>query len=336
MNTIRPRTRHALPALALVMVLAAALLWGVRHRSPAASAPAGATTPAARAAPSPAVRVVLKNPDLPEHVPWYGLKVISAEPGLYESEAHHPPPAINAAGGILIDVDSGRILWEQNPHRSLPPASTTKIMTALVTLQNFEPQHLVTVTAEALHQEGDETLMGLIAGERLTVEELLTGALLVSGNDAATTLAVDTVGMDNFVTAMNAQAGALGLRDSHFVSPVGLDDPEQRSSAFDLAVLARTAIDRFPIFQRLVSTPEAVLPANQTHHQYSLSNLNELLRTYPGAVGIKPGWTGNAGSCLVGMAVRGGHRLISVVLNAPFPVTQTRGLMDWGFAEEGP
>ena len=208
-------------------------------------------------------------------------------------------------------------------------------MTALVILSNYTHQHEITITGDALNQAGDETKMGLLAGERLSVSELLTGLLLVSANDAATALAVDTVGRDQFVTAMNAQEKALGLRDSHFENPVGLDDPNHLISPYDLAVIAATAVTYYPLFAQIVDTRSAELSASATHQAYSLQNINLLLSMYPAAVGLKPGYTGNAGYCLVGMAVRDGHRLISVLMNAPYVNRQSRTLLDWGFSREG-
>ena len=171
-------------------------------------------------------------------------------------------------------------------------------MSTLVALVNYAPDRQVAITADALHQAGDETVMGIHAGETYPVADLLAGMLLISGNDAATALAVDTVGMDRFVAAMNAQIGALGLHDSHFTTPVGLDDPAQRSSAYDLAAVATVAEDMFPTFRQLVSTIDMQLPAAPGHPGFALHNLNRLLSLYPPTIGVKPGYTGNAGMTL--------------------------------------
>jgi D-alanyl-D-alanine carboxypeptidase (penicillin-binding protein 5/6) len=264
------------------------------------------------------------------------LKLIHTHVAFSDDTAAHPgAPKVDAAAGILVDAGTGSILWARSPHTPLPPASTTKVLSTLVALQNFDPERVVTVTADALHQAGDETVMGLKPGNQLTVHELLDGMLTVSGNDAATALAVDTVGMDVFVNAMNQQVGALGLHDSHFVTPVGLDDPRQRASAYDLAAIAATDVAQFPLFRQIVSQTDMVLAASPQHPEFDLSNLNRLLRLYPAADGIKPGYTGDAGACLIGMAERDGHRLISVVLNAPALYSDTRALLDWGFTQEG-
>jgi D-alanyl-D-alanine carboxypeptidase len=246
-----------------------------------------------------------------------------------------PFPAIAAASGILIDTDTNTILWQQNPHASLAPASTTKILTALVVLENFREDRTVTITPDALNQAWDETKLGLQPGQTLTVRQLMYAMLMISANDAATALATDTVGMPEFVNGMNAQAAALGLKDSHFVHPVGLDDPGEKSSAYDLAVLGLTAYDNFALFRTIVGTHEYTIDGNATHPPYTFDNIDLLLSTYPGTLGIKPGFTGDAGYCLVAMSNRNGHRLLSVLMNATPVYKQSGELLDWGFQTLG-
>jgi D-alanyl-D-alanine carboxypeptidase (penicillin-binding protein 5/6) len=252
-----------------------------------------------------------------------------------QSGAHPGAPALQAATGILVDADTHTILWENNPHQPRPPASTTKIVSSFVALANFDPSKRITVTPDALTQDADETRMGLAAGEQYSVEDLLSGMLTVSANDAATAMAVNTVGMTNYVVAMNAQMQQFGLHDSHFTTTVGLDDPNQYSSAYDLAAVAMQDWNHFPIFRNIVWRTQVNLPQTPTHRNFELPNLNRLLQIYPYAVGVKPGWTGNAGACLVGMAERGGHRLIAVVMNDPVLYTDQRALFEWGFAQYG-
>jgi D-alanyl-D-alanine carboxypeptidase (penicillin-binding protein 5/6) len=266
---------------------------------------------------------------------WFDMRILTGHVTFTPAAPAAPPLTIHAAAGILVDIDAGNILWQQNAHAMLPPASTTKILTALVALENFAPSQRVTVTAAALHQAWDESKMGLKAGETLTVQELLTGMLLVSGNDAATALAVDTVGSERFVAAMNAQAAALGLHDSHFTSPVGLPDAAHYTSAYDLAAISAAAVTHLPLFADIVAMRSADLAATPDHPEFRLFTVNLLLGMYPAAVGIKPGWTAASGNCEVGMAVRDGHRLISVLLNAPYDYSQSRRLLDWGFVQEG-
>jgi len=243
-------------------------------------------------------------------------------------------PVIRGRSGILVDLDTGEILWQKLPNLELAPASLTKVLTALVALENFSPAQQVTVTADALGQSAADTLMGLKAGQTLTVEELLDGMLLPSGDDAASAIAVDTVGQARFVAAMNAQVSAFGLDDSHFTATAGLDDPDLYSSAYDLAVIADYTYQQFPLFDQIVDSRTIDLAASAQHPAYHLRNLDALLQDYPAAVGIKPGWTGNAGACLIGMAVRGGHRLLAVLLSANYPARLESQLFDWAFGLE--
>jgi D-alanyl-D-alanine carboxypeptidase len=244
-------------------------------------------------------------------------------------------PAMRARAGILVDLDTGAILWAKQPDLEVAPASLTKVLTALVALENFSPDQTVTITPDALGQSSADTLMHLKAGQTLTVEELLDGMLLPSGDDAASAIAVDTVGADRFVAAMNAQVAALGLHESHFSATAGLDDPHLYSSAYDLAVIAAYTYEHFPLFDQIVATRALNLPASAEHPAFELHNLDALLQAYPAAVGMKPGWTGNAGACLIGMAVRGGHRLLAVLLSANYPARLESRLFDWGFQLEG-
>ncbi|HEV7680159.1 MAG TPA: serine hydrolase [Candidatus Dormibacteraeota bacterium] len=299
-------------------------------------APTPDPTPPPAAAP-PAVAAVAAVPPPPPPPPTAGGLNLIVDPVVFrdESGAHSGVPPLQALTGILVDADTRTILWQNQSHIGLPPASTAKIVSSLVALANFDPNKRITITPEALHQDADETRMGLSAGEQYSVEDLLSGMLTVSANDAATAMAVDTVGMDNFVAAMNAQIQQLGLHDSHFTTPVGLDDPQQYASAYDLAVVAMEDMSRFPVFRNMVWRTQVNLPQTATHPQFELPNLNRLLQIYPAAVGLKPGWTGNAGACLVGMAERGGHHLIAVVLNDPVLYTDQRDLFEWGFAQYG-
>jgi len=291
--------------------------------------PTPAPTPAPTPPPAPA-------PPPPPPPAAGGLNLLQA-PVVFDdaSASHAAAPAVQAGSGIVVDADTHQILWELNPHQSRPPASTTKIVSSLVALENFSPQKRITITPDALTQASDETRMGIQAGETYKVEDLLSGMLTVSANDAATAMAVDTVGMGNFVDAMNAQMQALGLHDSHFVTPVGLDDPQQYSSAYDLAAVASIDMSRFAVFSNIVWRGVVNLPQTPTHPAFQLENLNRLKEFFPYAIGVKPGWTGNAGPCLVGMAVRGGHRVIAVVMHDPQLYTDEQHLFQWAFTQYG-
>jgi D-alanyl-D-alanine carboxypeptidase (penicillin-binding protein 5/6) len=268
--------------------------------------------------------------------PWFDMNVAGADINFWApSTMPIGAPPIKGRAGILVDMDTGEILWQKDPELELAPASLTKVLTSLVALENFSPDQAVTITADALGQSAADTLMGLKAGQTLTVQELLDGMLLPSGDDAASALAVDTVGEERFVAAMNAEVAALGLHDSHFSAPAGLDDPGLYSSAFDLAVIADYTYEQFPLFDQIVDSRMITLPASVDHPAFHLRNLDALLEDYPAAVGMKPGWTGDAGACLIGMAVRGGHRLLAVLLSANYPARIESRLFDWGFGLDG-
>jgi serine-type D-Ala-D-Ala carboxypeptidase (penicillin-binding protein 5/6) len=268
--------------------------------------------------------------------PSLGMQVASANLSFTMPETMPAgAPPIRARAGILVDLDTGTILWAKEPDIELAPASLTKVLTALVALENLAPDQAVTITPDALGQSSADTLMHLKAGQTLTVAELLEGMMLPSGDDAASAIAVDTVGEAAFVAAMNAQVAALGLHASHFSATAGLDDPHLYSSAYDLAVIAAYTYERFPLFVQIVGSRAINLPASAQHPAFHLYNLDALLQAYPAAVGIKPGWTGNAGACLIGMAVRGGHRLLAVLLSANYPARLESRLFDWGFQLHG-
>ena len=252
------------------------------------------------------------------------------------STAFRGAPVLGGSSGILVDIDRNIILWAANAHGPRAPASTTKLMTSLVALENFPLDQQVTVTPLAAAREVVETRMGLRPNEKLTVKELLSGMLTVSANDAADAMADGTVGMDRFVEAMNRQVTALGLEDTHFTNPVGFpDDPQETSSAYDLAAIATAAYRNYPLFRELTATHDMYLPPTSTHQGYKLHNINRLLDIYPAAIGSKSGFTDNAGPCLVSMATRNGHHLAAVVLNAQRMFDQSRALLEWGFTQEG-
>jgi D-alanyl-D-alanine carboxypeptidase (penicillin-binding protein 5/6) len=301
---------------------------------------AGATLSTACAVqiPTPLTHAAAAGPRTspPASQPWFDMNVASGQSNFWVPAVMPTgAPAMQTRSGILVDMDTGEILWEHNANVELAPASMTKVLTSLIALENFNPAMDVTITPSALGQSAADTRMGLKAGETMTVLELLDGMLLPSGDDSASAIAVDTVGEARFVAAMNAQVAALGLQDSHFTNTSGLDDPGLYTSAYDLAVIAAFTYDRYPLFDHLVDTTHIDLPASADHPAFNLRNLDALLKDYPAAVGIKPGWTGNAGACLIGMAVRGGDRLLAVLMNANYPARLEARLLDWGFTVEG-
>ena len=201
---------------------------------------------------------------------------------LYELAPRAPLlPAIKARSAILLDLGTGTTLFQLDPHGRHAPASLTKVVTALVALDDLGLDQMITVPASINQLPWDSTRMGLRAGERLTVRELLYGLFLNSGNDAAITLSEGAMPRPIFVARMNAKAATLGMADTHFVNPIGLDDPAQYSSAADLAKAAVELTKRFPAVAAMASTARLTLPASSTHHAYALYNLNDLIRKYP-------------------------------------------------------
>lgn len=234
--------------------------------------------------------------------------------------------------GLLFDLDTGKVLWRRMPDRVLPIASLTKMMTALIVVERSAPDDKVRVTKEALAYRGSG--IGLLPkGKRVKLETMLNGLLLPSGNDAAIALAQRVSGtVARFVTRMNDHARDLGLACSRFSSPDGFVDEGNHSCAIDLAGMARAVLDQ-PRLARIVKRRSALLPFPIKGGRLYLDNNNPLLRTgYPGAIGIKTGYTDAAGRCLVAAARRNGRRLGVVLLHSPDPGKQAKQLLDRGFA----
>lgn len=241
-------------------------------------------------------------------------------------------PHVTADAAVLIDAVTGRVLYEKNAHRERDPASTTKIMTALLALEMGNLDDVVTVSPWAAGTEGSS--MSLKPGDRYRLGELLKGLLLVSGNDAATAIAEHLAGSErDFGILMTARARELGLDHSRFRNPHGLTEPGHYSSAYDLARIARQAL-RLPGFADLVCRGRAescgVDAAGRAKVQ-SLWNTNRLLFSYQWADGVKTGTTAAAGNCLVASASRHGQQLIAVVLHSDDRWSDARYLLDDGF-----
>ena len=241
-------------------------------------------------------------------------------------------PKSQARSALLVDLDSQHVLYAREPTTRMPNASTTKLMTAMVALDNADLDTLVTVPDEATKVEPDH--MGLTAGERVRVGDLLYGLLLDSGNDAAETLAAGFPGgRSAFTSAMNDKAAALGLRDTHFANPSGLDDPDQYSTAQDLAIIAGYVYQRYPAIEQAVTSRTQSITGSPDHKAFFPQNFNKLLWSYPGAIGFKTGQTDNAGTCLVAGAHRGGHTLLLVELNDPVIFTDATTMLNYGFSK---
>jgi len=250
--------------------------------------------------------------------------------GLLAPPAHGSLPPVEATAFVLLEERTGQVLLARNPDLPRPPASTTKILTALLVLENLPLDRVVKVSARAAAQREGSSI-GLEVGERRTVRELLYALLVKSANDAAVALAEAVDGsVEGFVRRMNARARALGARNTHFVNPHGLHQPGHYTTASDLARIARAALQN-PVFREIVRTREYEYPSAQG--PLRLLNGNRLLGRYPGADGVKTGWTAQSGRCLVASATRSGRRLLVVLLNAPQVFQDAARLLDYGFEQ---
>lgn len=275
-----------------------------------------------------------------------GTKVNLPEP---EKKALVSPPKKNSGAGepqilaksvILMDVESSYVMYAKNTQEKVPVASTTKIMTALVVLENHSDklQDIVTVTYPMTAVEGSD--IDLKPGEKMTVENLLKGLLIRSGNDTAYSLAAYFGGKDNFVLEMNKKVRDLGLANTQFKDPAGLDD-EGLSTAHDLAFLAAYAM-RNTTFQEIVKTPKTTITSADGTISHELESSNRMLRVeeqffFPFTVGIKTGFTDAAGHCLVSAAQKDGHTLVGVILNTNentlvASAKESKKILEWGFA----
>lgn len=245
-------------------------------------------------------------------------------------------PEITARAAYFVDIDSGKVLFEKDAREKLPVASLTKIMTAIVTLENRSWGDEVMISEGASGMEPDR--MDLRAGEKLTVEELMSGMFLVSGNDAAEALAENTAGgRENFIAQMNAKALQLGMKETLFINPTGLEEEgrQQYSSAYEVALMSRYAVKNFPHLVDISRNPHIFIPATQTHQDYDLYSGINLLTTYPGVIGLKTGFTPEAGLTLVTLAEKGGHKVLGVLLRSENRRAEARQLLDYSFSQLG-
>lgn len=224
-------------------------------------------------------------------------------------------PNITATSALIFDTTTKEVLYSKNPQQRLPMASLTKIMTAIVSLENKKPDDSYPVTQEDLVGEDS---MGLDVGEKLSQSDLLYGMMLHSGNDAAETLASNFPGRRNaFIKAMNNKVKSLGLNDTNFTNPTGLEgDGKQYTTTYDLVVETEFALSNFPLFDQVVSTFDYDIPQTDMHKEYDLENETNLLTSYPGVKGVKDGYTPEAGLCLVTYLDYKGHKIIGVVLGS--------------------
>jgi D-alanyl-D-alanine carboxypeptidase (penicillin-binding protein 5/6) len=245
--------------------------------------------------------------------------------------AERPPAVPGADAAIVVDGRDGDVMFAKNPRERQSIASTTKLMTALLTLEHTRPREVL--RAADYVAAPVESQIGLRPGERMTVQDLLEALLLESANDAAVTLAEGVSGsLDAFVADMNERAAELGLEDTSYANPIGFDDPLNYSTAADLAVLSRELLGR-PRFARVVDMPKAELESGARPR--TIDNRNTLVASHPFVTGVKTGHTLGAGYVLIGSAKGRGGRVISIVMGEPGEAArdaETLKLLRWGIA----
>lgn len=237
------------------------------------------------------------------------------------------PGDLSAFGVLVMDIPSRVILYQKNSQLRLSPASTTKIMTALVAMEKYKMEQILTV--QTVISEG--RVMGLTTGEQMTTENLLYATLVHSANDAAFTLAENyPEGVEKFVERMNQKAAELFLTSTHFTNPIGFEDVNHFTTVKDLSFLANYALIN-PVIAKIVGTPAITVPNAGFTKFYQLQNVNQLLGKIPGVIGIKTGWTENAGECLVTAVAKNDRKILTVVLDSKDRFGETERLINWVF-----
>ncbi|MHB1398875.1 MAG: D-alanyl-D-alanine carboxypeptidase family protein [Trichloromonadaceae bacterium] len=243
-------------------------------------------------------------------------------------------PFAGAAAAYLVKAPDtpGNPDWAQQADRRLPPASLTKVMTALIVLETTSPAAVVTIDRQAAAETGSR--LKLQVGDSFLVRDLLAATLIRSANDAAHALAVHVAGSEAaFARKMTQRAAKLGLRNSHFVNASGLDHPQHYSSANDLARIAQEAL-KHPMFRDLVGTAQSAIKPLNRDQTYPLETSNKLLTKYEGMLGVKTGYTSKAGRCLIALAERDGQQVMLVLLNAPQRWESAAAMLDRAFAQK--
>jgi serine-type D-Ala-D-Ala carboxypeptidase (penicillin-binding protein 5/6) len=240
------------------------------------------------------------------------------------------PPKITARAAILLDRATGRILFSKNAYEQLPMASTTKVMTSILALESGRLGDVVKVSENAANVAG--SAVDLEAGEEKTLEELVYGLMLRSGNDAAVAIAEYLAGsVEKFALKMTERARRLGAVQSNFINPHGLHHEDHYTTAYDMALITAHAMS-IPKFREICLTEEIKISWPGRPYDRLLRNQNRLLELYDGADGVKTGWTTPAGRCFIGSATRDGWQLVSVVLNAPQMWEDTTEMLDFGYS----
>ncbi len=243
---------------------------------------------------------------------------------------------LTAKSAFFVETQSGKILYQKNQNEKLPIASLTKIMTVIIAMENSKMNSTFVVSKRAAQMEPDKML--LIPGEKLTTEELLDGIFLISANDAAEVFA-ENIGKnrDEFINSMNAKTKLLGMKDTLFINPTGLeeDNKQQYSTAYDVALMARFAINQWPELLKISSQPRIFLPQDENHQDYDMNSGINLLTTYPGVVGFKTGFTPQAGLTLVTVARKGNKQVLGVILGSTNRRDDAKTLLDYSFKQLG-
>lgn len=330
---LRPTMRELVLAGMAAAAIAAALLSAPRSGVGGAVVPGGGTAAPVEGQRSPAhaataVPTATPSAIRPLAIPTAAPLAPTAPPPVRKPGAVDPDPSTNHVA--VIDGDSGAVLFQRNGSAPVAPASLTKIMTAILGIEygNISEHVRVDIDARSLP---DSTVMGLEPWFDITVQDLLYGLMLPSGNDAALAIARYVSGSDNaFVTLMNQKAAWLGLRSTHFANPHGLDAPDHYSSPQDMVTLARYGM-KYQTFRELAAARRYDI--RESNISYTIENLNPLLWAYPGADGVKIGYTENAGRAIVATAARGGHRVyVAFMRSQAGLVPDATTLLDWAFS----
>lgn len=243
-------------------------------------------------------------------------------------------PKITAKAAFFIETNTGKILYSKNANEKLAIASLVKIMTVLIALEHRDLEDQFLVSERAADMEPDKML--LIAGEKLTLKELLYGIFLVSANDGAEVIAENSIkSREEFLKLMNDKALQLGMKDTYFANPTGLDEDEgsSYSTAFDLSLLSRYLIKHFPFIVDISKTDHIIFPKTINHQDYDMYSGINLLTTRPGVVGFKTGYTPQAGLTLVTLSRENGHEVLGVILGSENRRDEASQLLDYSFSQ---
>lgn len=250
--------------------------------------------------------------------------------GFFESDK---APSLTAKSALVYDLTTDKTIYEKNTSEKLPMASITKLMTAIVAIDHKKSNDRYLVKKEALV---GENVMGLLEGETLSLSDLLYGVFMYSGNDAAETLAINTMDRDKFIFAMNEKAKAIGMKNTNYTNPTGLQgDGDQHTTAYDLLVLSKYAVSNYPQILKASSTPEYHIKKTDDHEAFDLYSELNLITTYPGVKGLKDGYTPDAGWCLITYLDYGGHKIIGIILGSDDRRGEMKELLDYSLKQEG-